>query len=48
MVDGVTVEVDKYASLMRRNIPGIPIHYIAGKIHSKTVPIHTEGLSDNR
>ncbi len=38
MVDGVTVEVDKYASLMRRNIPGIPIHYIAGEIDSKTVP----------
>lgn len=38
MVDGVTIEVDKYASLMRRNIPGVPIHYIAGKIHSKTAP----------
>lgn len=38
MVDGVTVEVNKYASLMRRNIPGIPIHYIAGEIHSKTAP----------
>ena len=38
MVDGVTIEVDKYASLMRRNIPGIPIHYIAGEIHSKTAP----------
>jgi hypothetical protein len=38
MVDGVTIEVEKYASLMRRNIPGIPIHYIAGRIHSKTAP----------
>ncbi len=38
MVDGVTVEVDKYASLMRRNIPGIPVHYIAGEIHTKTAP----------
>jgi len=38
MVDGVTVEVDKYASLMRRNIPGVPIHYIAGEIHTKTAP----------
>jgi len=38
MVDGVTVEVDKYASLIRRNIPGVPVHYIAGKIHSKTAP----------
>jgi len=38
MVDGVTNEVDKYASLMRRNIPGIPVHYIAGEIHTKTAP----------
>ena len=38
MVDGVTVEAEKYASLLRRNIPGVPIHYIAGKIHSKSVP----------
>ena len=43
MVDGVTVEVDKYASLIRRNIPGIPVHYIAGEIHSKTAPfIHMD------
>ncbi len=39
MVDGVTVEVDKYTSLIRRNIPGIAVHYIAGEIHSKTAPI---------
>jgi len=39
MVDGVTVEVDKYASLMRRNIPGIPVHYIAGEIDRKTAPV---------
>ncbi len=38
MVDGVTVEADKYASLLRRNMPGIPVHYIAGNIHSKTAP----------
>jgi len=38
MVDGVTIEVNKYASLIRRNIPGIPVHYIAGRIDSKTVP----------
>ncbi len=38
MVDGVTVEAEKYASLLRRNIPGVPIHFIAGKIHSKSVP----------
>jgi len=42
MVDGVTVEVDKYASLFRRNIPGIAVHYIAGEIHSKTAPIIEE------
>ena len=42
MVDGVTVEVDKYASLIRRNIPGIPVHYIAGEIHSKTDSIIRE------
>jgi len=38
MVDGVTVEVDKYAALMRRNIPGVPIHFIAGKIKSEEAP----------
>ncbi len=42
MVDGVTVEVNKYASLMQRNIPGAPIHYIAGTIHSKTASIINE------
>jgi hypothetical protein len=36
MVDGVTVEVEKYASLMKRTIPGIPVHYIAGQIRSQT------------
>ena len=38
MVDGVTNEAAKYASLLRRNMPGIPVHYIAGNIHSKTAP----------
>ena len=43
MVDGVTVEAEKYAALIRRNIPGIPVHYIAGKIHSRTAPfIHKD------
>jgi len=43
MVDGVTVEAEKYASLLRRNLPGVPIHFIAGKINNKTVPfIHAE------
>ena len=41
MVDGVTVEVNKYASLVKRNIPGIAIHYIAGEIHPKTIPVDT-------
>ncbi len=36
MVDGVSVEMNKYASLFRRNIPGIPVHMLAGEIHSKT------------
>ncbi|MCK5136845.1 MAG: phosphodiester glycosidase family protein [Bacteroidales bacterium] len=42
MVDGVTIEVNKYASLIRRNIPGIPVHYISGEIHVKTAPIIQE------
>ncbi|MEN8201734.1 MAG: phosphodiester glycosidase family protein [Bacteroidota bacterium] len=47
MVDGVTVEVDKYASLVRRNIPGVPVHYIAGKIHSKTAPANIEDFEQH-
>jgi len=43
MVDGVTVEAEKYASLLLRNLPGVSIHYIAGKINEKTVPfIHAD------
>jgi len=42
MVDGVSVEVNKYASLFRRNIPGIPIHLVAGEVYSKAA-----GLADN-
>ena len=43
MVDGVTVEVEKYASLIKRNIPGIPIHYIAGDIQIRSSSIlHTD------
>ncbi len=38
MVDGVTIEADKYASLIRRNVPGIAVHYIAGEINTKTIP----------
>jgi len=29
-IDGVTIEIEKYAKLYRKNIPGIPIHYIGG------------------
>ena len=29
-VDGVTIEIEKYAKLYRKNMPGIPIHYIGG------------------
>ncbi|MFC2129245.1 phosphodiester glycosidase family protein [Bacteroidota bacterium] len=36
MVDGVTVEVGKYAKLFQRNIPGISIHYIAGNFNEKS------------
>jgi hypothetical protein len=39
MVDGVTIEVNKYASLFRRIIPGIPVHFIAGKILQETEAI---------
>lgn len=30
-VDGVTIEVDKYARIFERKIPGMKIHYIAGE-----------------
>ena len=33
MVDGVTVEAEKYAALLRRSLPGTRIHFIAGKMH---------------
>jgi len=29
-VDGVTIEIEKYASIFRKRFPGIGIHYIAG------------------
>jgi len=35
MVDGITVEVEKYAELVSRNIPAIPVHYIAGNFREK-------------
>ncbi len=30
-VDGVTIEVEKYAKIFRKKLPGIRIHYIAGE-----------------
>jgi glycosyltransferase involved in cell wall biosynthesis len=36
MVDGVTVEVGKYASLFERIVPGIPVHYIGGVFRNKS------------
>lgn len=29
-IDGVTIEIEKYAKLYRKNLAGIPIHYIGG------------------
>lgn len=29
-IDGVTIEIEKYAKLYRKNMAGIPIHYIGG------------------
>ena len=30
-VDGVTIEIEKYAKIYRKKITGIPIHYIGGE-----------------
>lgn len=32
-VDGVTIEIEKYANTLRKLVPGIPIHYIAGEFY---------------
>ena len=32
-VDGVAIEIEKYADTLRGIIPGIPIHYIAGEFY---------------
>ena len=48
MVDGVTVEVNKYAALIQRNIPGIPVHFIAGNIHSKTAGLISNDFRQHR
>ncbi len=34
-IDGVTIEIDKYAQSFEREFPGIGIHLLAGKIHSE-------------
>jgi glycosyltransferase involved in cell wall biosynthesis len=36
MVDGVTVETGKYASLFEMNFPGMPIHFIAGAFRNRS------------
>lgn len=39
MVDGVTVEIGKYASLAEKLFPGIPVHYIGGRFRNKSETI---------
>ena len=39
MVDGVTIEIGKYASLFEKLFPGIPVHYIGGKFRNKSETI---------
>ncbi len=41
-VDGVTVEIAKYAKIFKKNFPGINIHYIAGKFHPGSEKIISE------
>jgi glycosyltransferase involved in cell wall biosynthesis len=36
MVDGVTVETEKYASLFEMSFPGMPIHFIAGAFKNRS------------
>lgn len=36
MVDGVTVETGKYAALIEKQFPGIPVHYIGGRFRNKS------------
>jgi len=38
-VDGVTIEIEKYAKLYRKNMAGIPIHYIGGEFKPETKKI---------
>lgn len=35
-VDGVSIEIEKYASVIRNLFPGIQIHYIAGRFHPES------------
>jgi hypothetical protein len=39
MVDGVTVEIGKYAALIEKHFPGIPVHYIGGRFRNKSESI---------
>lgn len=39
MVDGVTVEIGKYASQFEKLFPGIPVHYIGGRFRNKSETI---------
>ncbi|HDR90192.1 MAG TPA: glycosyltransferase [Bacteroidetes bacterium] len=42
-VDGVSIEIEKYASALRNLFPGIPIHYVAGQFHPESYKmIHPE------
>ena len=35
-VDGVTIEVEKYAKIFRRHLPDVDIHYIAGEFFQES------------
>lgn len=35
-VDGVTIEVEKYAKVFQQNFPNVSIHYIAGKFYPES------------
>ncbi|MCP4123171.1 MAG: glycosyltransferase [Bacteroidetes bacterium] len=42
-IDGITVEVEKYAKTFKNIYPDIPIHYIAGKIYPEADELIPEG-----
>lgn len=35
-IDGVTIEVDKYAKIFKQRMPSLSIHYLAGKIYPES------------